>query len=95
MHGIELLLANCDKLTRLKDMTYFDGVTSEELENLKTRIKESNLNIIFEDTKDEANKNIFIDDNFMNTKMKEKYPPCTGWSNETTAGPPAALNRVF
>merc|ERR1712156_248510 len=95
MHGIELLLANCDKLTSLKDMTYFDGVTSEELENLKTRIKESNLNIIFEDTKDEANKNIFIDDNFMNTKMKEKYPPCTGWSNETTAGPPAALNRVF
>ena len=39
MHGIELLLANCDRLTRLTDMTYFEGVTPEEIEKLKARIK--------------------------------------------------------
>ena len=74
MHGIELLLANCDRLTRLTDMTYFEGVTPEEIEKLKARIKETNLNIVFDDVEEKNSRNIFIDENFMHDKMKEKYP---------------------
>ena len=37
MHGIELLLANCDRLTSLTDMNYFEGVTPEEIEKLKAQ----------------------------------------------------------
>ena len=37
MHGIELLLANCDRLTRLTDMNYFEGVTPEEIEKLQAQ----------------------------------------------------------
>ena len=81
MHGIELLLANCDRLTRLTDVTYFEGVTPEDIKKLKKRIKEMNLNIFFDDS-GKNDKNIIIDDNFMNVKMKEKYPPISGWSQE-------------
>jgi len=81
MHGIELLLANCDRLTRLTDMTYFEGVTPEEIEKLKARIKETNLNIVFDDVEEKNSRNIFIDENFMHDKMKEKYPPCAGWND--------------
>ena len=100
MHGIELLLANCDRLTRLTDVTYFEGVTPEDIKKLKKRIKEMNLNIFFDDS-GKNDKNIIIDDNFMNVKMKEKYPPCSewlesGWSESTNNDVPAtALNRVF
>jgi len=100
MHGIELLLANCDRLTRLTDVTYFEGVTPEDIKKLKKRIKEMNLNIFFDDS-GKNDKNIIIDDNFMNVKMKEKYPPCSewlesGWSESTNNDvPAAALNRVF
>ena len=66
MHGIELLLANCDRLTILKDLCYFEGVTSEELEKLKTRITKTNLNMTLDDATEENNQNINIDDNFMN-----------------------------
>ena len=81
MHGIELLLANCDRLTRLTDMTYFEGVTPEEIEKLKARIKETNLNIVFDDVEEKNSRNIFIDENFMHDKMKEKYPPSAGWND--------------
>ena len=32
MHGIELLLANCDQLKSLMDLTYFEGISEEELQ---------------------------------------------------------------
>lgn len=90
MHGIELLLANCDRLTCLLDLTYFEGISEAELEQFKRRIKETNLNIRLDDKID-----ITFDlqeSNFMNYKLKDKYPPFdnsieweTGWDGTTTA----------
>ena len=94
MHGIELLLANCDRLTRLKDLTYFEGVTPEEIKKLKTRINDMNLNICFGDSGKDDN-NPLTDDNFMTMKMREKYPPSSEWSESTDYEVPVALeNRV-
>lgn len=72
MHGIELLLANCDQLTSLMDLTYFEGITEKELKQLQLRVKKSNLNLTLE----ESSMNLYdvSDSNFMNYKLKDKYP---------------------
>ena len=67
VHGIQLLLANCDRLTRLTDLSCFEGIAPEEIKKLKIQIKEMNLNICFDDNiEDESNKILSNDDNFMN-----------------------------
>ncbi len=90
MHGIELLLANCDKLTRLMDLSYFEGISAHELERFKKHIKENNLNLSLVEKKDICSID-FEESNFMNYKLKDKYPPFdnsieweTGWSGATT-----------
>lgn len=86
MHGIELLLANCDRLNCLLDLHYFEGISETELEKFRLRIKTCNLNI----TLDEVDKTAveLQDFNFMNFKLKDKYPPFdnsaeweTGWAS--------------
>ena len=72
MHGIELLLANCDQLTSLMNLTYFEGIKEEKLQQFEQKIKAQNLNLQLK----EQNTNIYdvSDSNFMNYKLKDKYP---------------------
>ena len=88
MYGIELLLANCDQLTSLMNLTYFEGIKEEELQQFEQKIKAQNLNLQLE----EQNTDIYdvSDSNFMNYKLKDKYPAFdnsneweTGWSSNS------------
>ena len=90
MQGIELLLANCDKLTTLQDLKYFEGISPDEHEKLESRIQETNLDIKLVENDNYCIE--FQEQNFMNIKLKDKYPPFdnsieweTGWSGATTA----------
>ena len=85
MHGIELLLANCDQLTSLMDLTYFEGISENELKQLHKRVKKQNLNLVLE----EVSTNLYdvSDSNFMNYKLKDKYPAYDNspeWANVTS-----------
>ena len=88
MHGIELLLANCDQLTSLMNLTYFEGIKEEKLQQFEQKIKAQNLNLQLK----EQNTNIYdvSDSNFMNYKLKDQYPAFdnsneweTGWSSNS------------
>ena len=89
MHGIELLMANCDSLKILQDLKYFDGISQAELDKLESRIQDTNLDLqLLENEK--ANLE-YEEQNFMNQKLKDKYPPFdnsieweTGWTGATT-----------
>jgi hypothetical protein len=64
MHGIELLLVNCNRLKTIMDLTFFEGIHKTELTNLKLRIKEQNLDI---EVDDNSHKTIDLNgNNFMN-----------------------------
>ena len=85
MHGIELLLANCDQLTSLMDLTYFEGISENELKQLHKRVKKQNLNLVLE----EVSTNLYdvSDSNFMNYELKDKYPAYDNspeWANVTS-----------
>ena len=71
MHGIELLLANCDQLTSLMDLTYFECISEEELQQFEQKIRSQNLDLQLKET----NANLFdvSDSNSMNHKLKDKY----------------------
>ena len=48
-NGIELLILNCENLKALKDPTCFEGVSENEVNILKLRIREENLDLMIED----------------------------------------------
>ena len=79
MHGIELLLANCDNLRIILDIYYFEGVSQKERELLIKRTQEQNLNIVFEEKL-----KTYMDleeENFMSKKLKDMYPPIPDFDN--------------
>ena len=79
MHGIELLLANCDNLRIILDIHYFEGVSPKERELLIKRTQEQNLNIVFEEKL-----KTYMDleeENFMSKKLKDMYPPIPDFDN--------------
>ena len=67
--------------------TLFEGITEEELMQFQRRVKEQNLNLKLEDIK--TDQYDISDSNFMNYKLKDKYPAYdnsaeweTGWGAE-------------
>ena len=72
IHGIEILLANCDKLTTLMDLSYFEGIHEDEARLLKQRVKEQNINLKLEEDRSQIMD--LVESNFMNIKLKEKFP---------------------
>ena len=76
MHGIELLLANCDQLSSLMDLTYFEGISEEELQQFEQKIISQNLDLQLKETN--ANLYDVSDSNSMNQKLKDK---CAAFDN--------------
>ena len=74
MHGVELLIANCDHLKSLMDLTYFEGISEEELQQFEQKIVSQNLDLRLKETK-EAN---LFDSDSMNQKLKDK---CAAFDN--------------
>ena len=74
MHGVELLIANCDHLKSLMDLTYFEGISEEELQQFEQKIISQNLDLRLKETK-EANQ---FDSDSMNQKLKDK---CAAFDN--------------
>ena len=82
MHGVELLLANCDQLSSLMDLTYFEGISEEELQQFEQKIISQNLDLRLKETN--ANLYDVSDSNSMNQKLKDK---CAAFDNSIEPGP--------
>ena len=79
IHGIEILLANCDRLTSLMYLPYFEGVHEDEAQLLKQRVKEQNINLRLEEDRSQLME--LVESNFMNIKLKDEYPPVPEFDN--------------
>ena len=75
IHGLEILLANCDRLTSLMNLSYFEGISDDEAQLLKQRVKEQNINLRLEEDRSQIME--LAESNFMNikyTKLRDEYP---------------------
>jgi len=69
------LLANCDRLTSLLDLSYFEGIREDEAQFLRQRVKEQNINLRLEEDRSQLME--LMESNFMNyyaITPKPKYP---------------------
>lgn len=76
MQGIELLIANCDRLKSIKYLENCDLINEFQLKQLKARIRERNWDLSLED----ENRSIDHDkQNFMRQELQASFPVVTAF----------------
>ena len=68
---MKLIIEQCEKLTSIIDLSYFDGINEYEQAMMRQYVVDHNYNVRFEEVVTEVN---LEDANFLNYKLKDKYP---------------------